>query len=146
LPIQLPRVLLRLQVRLRLEELMPKILLVEDNELNRDMLSRRLERRGYQVLQEPDGALGLQTARAEIPDLILLDISLPVMDGWEVLRHLKLEPRTRQIPVMALTAHAMADVRERALREGFDDYQIKPIEFHRLLENVRSLLREEAEP
>ena len=124
---------------------MPKILVVEDNEMNRDMLSRRLERRGYQVLQALDGIEGLRTAQTEKPDLILLDISLPEMDGWEVLHYLKSQPTTRQIPVIALTAHAMADVRERAFREGFNDYHAKPIEFQRLLENVRALLPQEAE-
>jgi two-component system, cell cycle response regulator DivK len=125
---------------------MPRILLVEDNELNRDMLSRRLERRGYEVLQALDGSEGVRTAQTEKPDLILLDISLPEMDGWEVLHHLKSQPTTQQIPVIALTAHAMADVRERALREGFSDYHSKPVEFQRLLEKVRTLLRQEVEP
>ncbi len=119
---------------------MPRILLVEDNELNRDMLSRRLMRRGYQVDLAADGQEGLQMAETTSPDLILLDLSLPGMDGWEVLRQLKLHPRMKQIPVVALTAHALVTDRNRALEAGFDDYDIKPVEMPRLLKKMETLL------
>lgn len=119
---------------------MARILLVEDNELNRDMLSRRLQRRGYQVDLAADGKEGLQMADASMPDLILLDLSLPEMDGWEVLRRLKEHPRMKIIPVIALTAHALVTDRNRALEAGFDDYDIKPVEMPRLLKKIELLL------
>ena len=119
---------------------MSKILLVEDNELNRDMLSRRLLRKGYDVLIAKDGGEGVAIATSERPDLILMDMSLPVLDGWEATRRLKAAPETRQIPVIALTAHAMASDKERALEAGCDDYDTKPIELPRLLEKVERLL------
>ncbi|MBI3210703.1 MAG: response regulator [Candidatus Solibacter usitatus] len=119
---------------------MPKILLVEDNEMNRDMLSRRLERKGYQVVMAVDGAEGVSKAHSESPDLILMDMSLPVMDGWEATRRIKQEPVTKAIPVIALTAHAMAGDREQAMQAGCDDYDTKPIELPRLLEKIENLL------
>ena len=122
---------------------MPRILLVEDNELNRDMLSRRLMRRGYQVDLAADGKEGLQMAGSTSPDLILLDLSLPGMDGWEVLRQLKQHPRMKHIPVVALTAHALVTDRTRALEAGFDDYDIKPVEMPRLLKKMETLLHTE---
>jgi CheY-like chemotaxis protein len=122
---------------------MQRILLVEDNELNRDMLSRRLVRRGYQVEIAVDGREGLSMAGASSPDLILLDLSLPEMDGWEVLRHLKQDPRMKSIPVVALTAHALVTDRNRALEAGFDDYDIKPVEMPRLLKKMETLLNSE---
>jgi CheY-like chemotaxis protein len=122
---------------------MPRILLVEDNELNRDMLSRRLMRRGYQVDMAADGKEGLQMAEVITPDLILLDLSLPGMDGWEVLRQLKQHPRMKHIPVVALTAHALVTDRNRALEAGFDDYDIKPVEMPRLLKKMETLLNTE---
>jgi CheY-like chemotaxis protein len=122
---------------------MPRILLVEDNELNRDMLSRRLMRRGYQVDLAADGKEGLQMAESITPDLILLDLSLPGMDGWEVLRQLKQHPRMKNIPVVALTAHALVTDRNRALEAGFDDYDIKPVEMPRLLKKMETLLNTE---
>ena len=125
---------------------MPRILLVEDNELNRDMLSRRLMRRGYEVDMAADGKEGLQLAAASRPDLILLDLSLPEMDGWEVLRRLKQNPAMNHIPVMALTAHALVTDRTRALDAGFDDYDIKPVEMPRLLKKMELLLNPEAKP
>jgi two-component system cell cycle response regulator DivK len=122
---------------------MARILLVEDNELNRDMLSRRLMRRGYQVDLAADGKEGLQMAEAIAPDLILLDLSLPGMDGWEVLRQLKQHSRMKHIPVVALTAHALVTDRNRALEAGFDDYDIKPVEMPRLLKKMETLLNTE---
>lgn len=119
---------------------MPKILLVEDNEMNRDMLSRRLERKGYQIMIAVDGSQGVAMARSETPDLILMDMSLPVLDGWEATRQLKADPQTKVIPVIALTAHAMASDREQALAAGCDDYDTKPIELPRLLEKIEALL------
>jgi len=119
---------------------MAKILLVEDNEMNRDMLARRLERRGYQVVIAMDGVQGVQLAQTEAPDLILMDMSLPVLDGWEATQRLKAEPATRAIPIIALTAHAMAGDREKALAAGCDDYDSKPIDFTRLLEKIQTLL------
>src|SRR5882762_9971746 len=107
---------------------MAKILLVEDNEMNRDMLSRRLERRGYSVTLALDGAEGLQKARTENPDLILMDMSLPVVDGWEATRQLKADESTRRIPIIALTAHAMANDEQRARESGCDDFDTKPID------------------
>jgi CheY-like chemotaxis protein len=120
---------------------MPTILLVEDNELNRDMLSRRLKRKGYDVLIAEDGIKGVAAATDGKPDLILMDMSLPVMDGWEATRRLKAVPETRAIPVIALTAHAMASDRERAISAGCDDYDTKPVEIERLLEKIEHLLR-----
>jgi two-component system cell cycle response regulator DivK len=122
---------------------MPKILLVEDNELNRDMLSRRLERRGYQVVIALDGEQGIAMARSEVPDLILMDMSLPLLDGWEAARRLKTASETRAIPIIALTAHAMVGDREKAIEAGCDDYDIKPIEFQRLLEKIDTILGKE---
>jgi two-component system cell cycle response regulator DivK len=119
---------------------MPKILLVEDNEMNRDMLSRRLERRGFDVVIAADGGQGDELARSEAPDLILMDMSLPVLDGWEATRRLKAEPETRAIPVIALTAHAMSGDREKAIEAGCDDYDAKPIELPRLLEKIEACL------
>ncbi|NWJ47335.1 MAG: response regulator [Chloroflexi bacterium] len=119
---------------------MVKILLVEDNEMNRDMLSRRLERKGYEVIHAVDGGQGLTVAGVEQPDLILMDMSLPVLDGWEATRRLKSNPATRKIPVIALTAHAMSGDREKALEAGCDDYDTKPIELPRLLDKMRLLL------
>jgi CheY-like chemotaxis protein len=127
---------------------MPKILLVEDNEMNRDMLSRRLERRGYEVVIAVDGGQCMELASATSPDLILMDMSLPVLTGWEATRQLKAAPATAAIPVIALTAHAMAGDRDRALEAGCDDYDIKPIEFSRLVEKIDTLLgrRQQAAP
>ena len=119
---------------------MPKILLVEDNEMNRDMLSRRLERRGYRVAIALDGEQGVLMAGSEAPDLILMDMSLPVLDGWEAARRLKAAPETRAIPIIALTAHAMVGDREKAIEAGCDDYDTKPVEFQRLLEKVEAIL------
>jgi two-component system cell cycle response regulator DivK len=119
---------------------MPTILLVEDNELNRDMLSRRLVRRGYNLLIAVDGAAALEVARTQKPDLILMDMSLPIIDGWEATRRLKAEPSTAAIPVIALTAHAMAGDREKAIQAGCDDYDTKPIDLPRLLDKITSLL------
>ncbi len=119
---------------------MSKILLVEDNEMNRDMLSRRLARRGYEVVIAMDGESGLALAATELPDLILMDMSLPVLDGWEASRRLKAGPSTQHIPVIALTAHAMSSDRDKALEAGCDDYDTKPIELDRLLEKIEALL------
>jgi len=119
---------------------MAKILLVEDNEMNRDMLSRRLEKRGYQLSIAVDGKQGLELARTGAPDLILMDMSLPEIDGWEATRQLKADAATRSIPIIGLTAHAMAGDREKCLEAGCDDYDTKPIELPRLLEKIQSLL------
>ena len=119
---------------------MPKILLVEDNEMNRDMLSRRLERKGHFVIMAHDGEQGLSLANTEMPDLILMDISLPVMDGCEVTRRLKADKRTRHIPVIALTAHALVTDRVKAINAGCDDYETKPVEFGRLTEKIHNCL------
>lgn len=118
-----------------------KILLVEDNELNRDMLSRRLERKGYEVVIAVDGGEGVQLAGAELPDIILMDMSLPVLDGWEATRQIKRNPSTAHVPVIALTAHAMSGDREQAIAAGCDDYDTKPVELPRLLEKIQALLR-----
>ncbi len=118
----------------------PKILLVEDNEMNRDMLSRRLQRKGYSVVTAEDGEKGLLLARSEMPDLILMDISLPLMGGWEVTRLLKADDSTRHIPIIALTAHAWVTDREKAIQAGCDDYDTKPVEFTRLSEKIENLL------
>ena len=125
---------------------MPKILLVEDNEMNRDMLSRRLLKRGYEVVLAGDGEQGVRLARSEDPALVLLDMSLPVLDGWEATRQLKADPATRSIPVIALTAHAMAGDRERALEAGADDFDTKPVELTRLLEKIEALLVKKPAP
>ena len=119
---------------------MPRILLVEDNELNRDMLTRRLERRGFEVLSAGDGAQGVALARSAAPDLVLMDMSLPVLDGWEATRRLKADPATGRIPVIALTAHAMAGDREQAMAAGCDDFDTKPVELPRLLGKISALL------
>ena len=119
---------------------MPKILLVEDNEMNRDMLSRRLERRGFQVVIALDGAQGIEMASSEKPDLILMDMSLPVVDGWEATRRLKASDATRHIPVIAITSHAMAEDRRKALEAGCDDYDTKPVELPRLLGKIAAFL------
>jgi two-component system, cell cycle response regulator DivK len=119
---------------------MPRLLYVEDNEMNRDMLSRRLRRRGFEVLIAGDGEQGVTLAAAEKPDLILMDMSLPVLDGWEATRRIKAAPATRLIPVIGLTAHAMATDRDRCLEAGCDDYDTKPVELGRLLEKIERLL------
>ncbi len=119
---------------------MSKILLVEDNEMNRDMLSRRLMRRGYEVVIAQDGESGLSMAQSAMPDLILMDMSLPILDGWEATRRLKATAATEHIPVIALTAHAMSSDRDKALEAGCDDYDTKPIELPRLLEKIEGLL------
>jgi CheY-like chemotaxis protein len=119
---------------------MPKILLVEDNEMNRDMLSRRLERKGLEVLIAVDGVEGIGLARSELPDLILMDMSLPILDGWTATRQLKTSIETCKIPIIALTAHAMSGDRDKCLAAGCDDYDTKPIEFARLLRKIEALL------
>ena len=119
---------------------MAKILLVEDNEMNRDMLSRRLERRGYEVVIAVDGAEGVDKAGAEAPALILMDMSLPVVDGWDATRRIKAAPATRAIPVIALTAHAMSGDREKAIEAGCDDFDTKPVDLARLLGKIEALL------
>lgn len=119
---------------------MSKILLVEDNEMNRDMLSRRLIRRGFEVVLAVDGEQGVATAQTERPDIILMDMSLPVLDGWEATRRIKAADDTRSIPVIALTAHAMSGDREKAMEAGCDDYDTKPIELPRLLEKIGRLV------
>jgi CheY-like chemotaxis protein len=119
---------------------MTTILIVEDNEMNRDMLSRRLARKGYAVLLATNGEMGIDVARASAPDLILMDMSLPVVDGWEATRRLKADATLRHIPVVALTAHAMASDREKAIEAGCDDYDTKPIELPRLLAKMEALL------
>lgn len=119
---------------------MAKILLVEDNEMNRDMLSRRLTRRGFHVVIAVDGAQGVAMAKAESPDLILMDMSLPVMNGWDATRELKADPGTQQIPVIALTAHVMTGDREKGIEAGCDDFDTKPVELPRLLEKIEALL------
>ena len=116
---------------------MVKILLVEDNEMNRDMLSRRLAKRGFEVVMAVDGAEGVSMARSAAPDLILMDMSLPVMDGWTATRVLKADAATRGIPVIGLTAHAMAGDREKCLEAGCDEYDTKPVDFPRLLEKIQ---------
>jgi CheY-like chemotaxis protein len=119
---------------------MPKILLVEDNEMNRDMLSRRLERKGHQVVIAVDGQQGVTMAQSEAPDLILMDMSLPILDGWAATRQLKALPQTQSIPIIALTAHAMAGDQEKCMQAGCDDYDTKPVEFARLLGKIQTLL------
>lgn len=119
---------------------MPIILLVEDNEMNRDMLSRRLTRRGHEVLMAVDGEQGVAIAQDQQPHLILMDMSLPVLDGWEATRQLKAMPKTQHIPIIALTAHAMAGDRQKCIEVGCDDYDTKPIDFNRLLTKIQALL------
>lgn len=119
---------------------MAKILLVEDNELNRDMLSRRLERKGFEVVMAADGQQGVDLATSEGPDLILMDMDLPVIDGWEATRRIKAGEGSRAIPVIALTAHAMIGDRDKAMAAGCDDYDTKPIDFRRLLGKIETLL------
>ena len=119
---------------------MAKILLVEDNEMNRDMLSRRLQRRGYEVVTAVDGESGIAMTRSESPALVLMDMSLPGVDGWEATRQLKADPATRTIPIIALTAHAMAGDREKSLAAGCDDFDTKPIDLDRLLGKIQALL------
>jgi len=120
-----------------------KILLVEDNEMNQDMLSRRLQRKGYDIVIAVDGGQGVAMAQSEAPDLILMDMSLPVLDGWEATRQLKSAPSTRAIPVIALTAHAMSGDREKAFDAGCDDYDTKPIDLTRLLGKIQAMLERE---
>ena len=124
-------------------QIMAKILLVEDNEMNRDMLSRRLQRRGYEVVIAVDGEEGVSMARSESPDLILMDMSLPKIDGWEATRQLKADDATSKTPTIALTAHAMAGDREKTIEAGCDDYDTKPVELPRLLEKITGLLGNE---
>jgi len=119
---------------------MPKVLLVEDNEMNRDMLSRRLARRGFEVVFAADGQQGVDLARSEKPDIILMDMSLPLMDGWEATRRIKADGTMRRIPVIGLTAHAMSGDREKAIEAGCDDYDSKPVEIDRLLGKINRLL------
>lgn len=119
---------------------MPLILIVEDNEMNSDMLSRRLRRKGYEVMVAGDGEAGVRKAQQVRPQLILMDLSLPVIDGWTATRQLRADPRTSQIPVIALTAHAISGDREKALEAGCDDYDTKPVEWHRLLGKIEALL------
>jgi CheY-like chemotaxis protein len=123
---------------------MPRLLLVEDNEMNRDMLSRRLERRGYSVLLAIDGAQGVALALSDLPDLILMDMSLPVVNGWDATKDLKSRSGTRSIPVIGLTAHAMAGDLEKAMAAGCDDYDTKPIDFKRLLAKIDALLQKKS--
>lgn len=119
---------------------MAKILLVEDNEMNRDMLSRRLLKRGYEVVIAVDGAEGVRMARSEAPDLVLMDMSLPVLDGWDATRQLKSMPETRAIGIIALSAHALVDDKDKALEAGCDDFDTKPVDLTRLLGKIEALL------
>jgi two-component system cell cycle response regulator DivK len=119
---------------------MPKVLLIEDNEMNRDMLSRRLQRRGFEVIFAVDGKQGIDLAATEKPDIILMDMSLPVIDGWEATRRVKANDATRGVPVIGLTAHAMSGDRERAIAAGCDDYDTKPVEIERLIGKIEQLL------
>ena len=118
---------------------MPKVLIVEDNEMNRDMLSRRLERRGFAVAIAIDGAQGVAMSKTELPDIVLMDMSLPVMNGWEATRAIKADPTTQHMPVIALTAHSMPGDREKAMEAGCDDYDTKPVDLPRLLEKMAAL-------
>jgi two-component system, cell cycle response regulator DivK len=120
---------------------MAKILLVEDNEMNRDMLSRRLQRRGYEVAMATDGLAGVDMAKTQEFDLVLMDMSLPEIDGWEATRRLREDPATKALPIIALTAHAMSGDREKAMEAGCDDYDTKPIELERLLSKIEALLQ-----
>ena len=119
---------------------MAKILLVEDDEMSWDMLSRRLQRKGYEVVVAVDGEKAVEIARSESPEIILMDISLPVIDGWEATRRIRALPETRSIPIIALTAHAMSEDREKAMEAGCDDYDTKPVDFKRLLEKINALV------
>ena len=119
---------------------MPRILLVEDNEMNRDMLSRRLAKRGYEVALALDGFQGIEMARRDAPDLIIMDMSLPGVDGWEITRRIRADEGLRRLPIIALTAHAMAGDREKALAAGCDDYDTKPVDFARLTAKIAALL------
>jgi len=119
---------------------MPKVLLVEDNEMNRDMLSRRLVRRGYEVVFAVDGQQGIDMAASESPDIILMDLSLPVVDGWEATRRVKSRESTKDIPIIGLTAHAMSDDRDKAMNAGCDEYDTKPVELDRLIGKMERLL------
>jgi len=119
---------------------MPRILLIEDNEMNRDMLSRRLQKKGYEILLAVDGSEGIAFAERELPDLILMDMSLPDLDGWDATRELRRRPETRSIPVIALTAHAMPGDRDRAFEAGCDDYETKPVELPHLVHKIENLL------
>lgn len=119
---------------------MKRLLLVEDNEMNRDMLSRRLIRKGYDIILAVDGGEAVDLARSELPDLVLMDMSLPVIDGWEATRQLKADERTRLIPIIGLTAHAMAGDREKCLAAGCDDYDTKPVDLARLLDKIQTQL------
>ncbi len=123
---------------------MPKILLVEDNEINRDMLSRRLLRKGFEVIVATDGAAGVEMAVTELPDLIVMDMSLPIMDGWEATKQLRQITATRNIPIVGCSAHAMVGDREKGIEAGCDDYDTKPIEFSRLLGKIEKLLEKYA--
>jgi two-component system, cell cycle response regulator DivK len=118
---------------------MTKILIVEDNEMNRDMLSRRLERRGFTVVMAVDGAEGVAMSKTELPDVVLMDMSLPVMNGWEATRAIRADDRTAAIPVIALTAHSMPGDREKAIEAGCDDYDTKPVDLPRLLAKMLAL-------
>jgi CheY-like chemotaxis protein len=120
-----------------------KILVVEDNEMNRDMLSRRLQRKGYEVALAANGAEGVEMALSEQPDLILMDMSLPVLDGWQATRQIKTNPETQTIPIVALTAHALAGDREKSIQAGCDEYETKPVDFPRLLGKIKSFLEKE---
>jgi CheY-like chemotaxis protein len=121
---------------------MPKVLLIEDNEMNRDILFRRLSRRGYEVVCAFDGRQGIEMARSEMPDIILMDLGLPEVDGWEATRRVKADHETRHVPVIGLTAHAMSGDREKALAAGCDEYDTKPVELERLIEKMERLLTE----
>ncbi|MBX3356901.1 MAG: response regulator [Phycisphaeraceae bacterium] len=125
---------------------MPRLLIVEDNEANRDMLSRRLTRRGYEVIMAADGQQGVDTASSARPDLILMDLSLPVLDGWEATRRLKANPATAAIPVIALTAHALETDRTRAMEAGCNDYDTKPVDLERLVAKIEALLGRPSQP
>jgi two-component system, cell cycle response regulator DivK len=127
-----------------MEGMQARVLIVEDNEMNRDMLSRRLQRAGFEVVTAADGEEGIRVAQAQTPDIILMDMSLPVMDGWEATRRLKSITATRQIPIVALSAHAMAGDREKALSAGCDDYDVKPVELRRLVGKMCALLKTRA--
>jgi two-component system, cell cycle response regulator DivK len=125
---------------------MARILVVEDNEMNRDMLARRLQRRGYDVLTAADGQHGVAAALEQLPDLVLMDLSLPLIDGWQATRSIKGDQRTRHIPVIALTAHAMVTDRDAAMEAGCDDFDTKPLDFERLLEKITRLMNGTATP
>jgi two-component system cell cycle response regulator DivK len=125
---------------------MPKILLIEDNPQNRDALSRRLERRGYQVVLANDGEQGVAMARSESPDVILMDMNLPVLDGWEATRMIRTTAETQSLPIIALTAHAMSGDRQKTIEAGCDDYHTKPVELPRLLAQIEAILKNRANP